>query len=240
VSRLALAIVRDRLDLPPWGDTARSAHEGLAIVHCPAPHDALSPGIASLELFASKVAFLHSRETVLPLRFGSICESNDELQAVLRVRQMEWRRLLDDVDQCDEMGMRILLKERQVVRNGTPIDPTIPTPASRPGLAYLAARQARIDRQETSQGEARRVSTSIQEALCGLYRRCLVERSRAGRENLLSLVFLVPRVHRAAFDDAALQLRNYDLGKILLSGPWPPYHFAIPPSTQSDSSLYQF
>jgi Gas vesicle synthesis protein GvpL/GvpF len=228
VSRLAFAITRDRPDLPDLGDTKRLAFQGLAIVHGPAPRDALSPGLESLQAFASTVEALHARETVLPFRFGSLHDSDADLEAVLRVRLEEWRELLDDVEDCDEMGLRVLLDDRVAVPEATP--PAVPssTPGDKPGLAYLASRRARLAQRDSLQGEAARVEAVIVEALQGLYRRRVVEGPGPGRENLLSLVFLVPRVDLDAFREATSRLIERGLGKLLPTGPWPPYHFTSP------------
>jgi len=228
VKRLAFAIARDRPDLPDLGDTARSIVEGLAIIHGPAPPDALSPGLQSLQAFASTVDALHARETVLPLRFGSLHDAECELEAVLRVRFDEWRGLLDEVEGCEEMGLRVLLGNRRTDPEPARTNPPPLTPGDKPGLAYLAARRAELAGRDALQGEAARVEGLIVGVLEGLHRRRVVEGPGPGRENLLSLVFLVPRDNLAAFQEATRGLFDEGLGQILPTGPWPPYHFASP------------
>jgi hypothetical protein len=102
-------------------------------------------------------------------------------------------------------------------------------PGDTPGLAYLAARRAVLAEKDALQGEAARVEAAIGEALGGLYRRRVVEGPGPGRENLLSIVFLVPRSGLEAFHEATLGLLDKGLGKLLPTGPWPPYHFASSP-----------
>ena len=231
MSRLAFAITRDRPDLPDIDNTKRLAFQGLAIVHGPTPRDALSPGLESLQAFASTVEALHARETVLPFRFGSLHDSGADLEAVLRVRLEEWRELLDDVEDCDEMGLRVLLDDSITVSETTPPAVSSSEPSDKPGLAYLASRRAKLAQRDALQGEAARVDAVIVEALQGLYRRRIAEGPVPGRENLLSLAFLVPRVNLHAFHEATSHLIERGLGKLLPTGPWPPYHFV-----SSDSS----
>lgn len=228
MSRLAIAIARDRPDLPDVVGTRRLAFRGLAIVHGPAPPDAPSPGLESVRAFASTVEALHAREAVLPLRFGSLHDTEAELEAVLRARLEGWRGLLDEVEGCDEMGLRVLLEGLRAVPDPPRPAGPLSGPVDKPGLAYLSARRAEMAGRDALRGEAARVEASIVGALGGLYRLRVVEGPGPGRENLLSLAFLVPRADLDGFRSATLQLAGQGLGKLLATGPWPPYHFASP------------
>jgi hypothetical protein len=221
VNRLALAIARDRSDLPDLAGTARFTARGLAILHVQAPPDALSPGLETIEAYASAVASLHARETILPLRFGSLHESLDGFDDWLRVRSEEWRALLDEVEDCDEIGVRVLLDPpEQPVRAA----PTIAD--DRPGTAYLNALKARHDASTRFLEEASRVADQFQKALAGTFRQSTVENPGPGRERLLSLTYLVPRPSLGRFREAFEPFRGQNPGKMLLSGPWPPYSYA--------------
>ncbi len=173
MSRLAYAIARNRPDLSSPGETARLAFGGLAIIHGPAPADAPSPGLATLEGFASTIDALHARETVLPLRFGSLHDTEAGLEAVLQAGLDQWRSLLDEVEGCDEMGLRVLLDGPEA----TPVD----TGPTSPGLAYLAARRAELAAKDALTAEAGRVEALIVRALEGLHRRRVVEGPGPGR-----------------------------------------------------------
>ena len=221
MSRLSYAIARNRPDLPSPDGTARLALGGLAIIHGPAPSDASSPGLATLQGFASTVDALHARETVLPLRFGSLHDTEAGLETVLRAGLDQWRSLLDEVEGCDEMGLRVLLD------NPEPTTPVDAGPTS-PGLAYLAVRRAKLAANDALTAEAGRVESRVLLALEGLHRGLVVERPGPGRERLLSLAFLVPRSDLAAFREATRSLIDDGPGRMLSTGPWPPYHFASP------------
>jgi hypothetical protein len=220
VSRLALAIAWDRPDLPNLGRTVRLASKGLAILHGPAPLDVLSPGLETLQAYASTIDALHARETILPLRFGSILESASDLDDWLRVRADEWRTTLEEVEGCDEMGLRVLLDQ--------PVNPpSIAANASndRPGTSYLRALKARIDISDAVQAEADRLAGWLGEALGESFRRAIVENTGPDRERLLSLTYLVPRAALDRFRQALRPLQTRIPGKLLLTGPWPPYSF---------------
>ena len=96
----------------------------------------------------------------------------------------------------------------------------------RPGTAYLASLRARIEGEGARSAGAARASEAIREALAGLSRRSVVELPGPGRERLVSLSFLVPRSGLDAFSLAVRDLEGRTPGKLLLTGPWPPYNFA--------------
>ncbi len=221
MNRLALAIARDRADLPDLDGIDRYRSRGLAILHTQAPADVLAPGLETLQAYAATIASLHARETVLPLRFGSLHDSSASLDDWLRVRSDEWHGLLDEVEGCDEMGIRILLDASPDSGREPP-----PTCADRPGTSYLQALKARHAVSDALLAEASRLTERLKDGLVGTFRRSTVETPGPGRERLLSMTYLVPRPALDRFRSAVVPLGHQVPGKLLLTGPWPPYHFA--------------
>ncbi len=224
--RIAYAIAGDRPGLVTPSGTSRLTLDGLSVVHGPAPADSASPGIETLTAYAATIEALHAAEPVLPLRFGSLHVDEASLATLVKSRPGEWRGLLDVVEGCDEMGLRILL-------SGEVAEKEVPPPTeSSPGLTYLAARRVELAAKDAEAAETARVEAAITESLSGFCRRWVVERPGPGRERLLSMAFLVPRPGLAAFREAARSLGlDPALGRVLPSGPWPPYHFASPTET---------
>jgi hypothetical protein len=221
LNRLALAIARDRNDLPDLAGTSRFSAQGLAILHVQAPPDALSPGLETIEAYASTVASLHARETILPLRFGSLHESLASFDDWLRVRSEEWQALLDEVEGCDEVGLRVLLDPgEQAVRAAPRIA------SDRPGTAYLHALKTRHDASNCFLEAASRMADLLQDALAGTFRQSTIENPGPGRERLLSLNYLVPRPSLVQFRKAFEPFRGQNSARMLMTGPWPPYSFA--------------
>jgi hypothetical protein len=183
----------------------------------------LSPGLETLQAYASTIAEVHARETILPLRFGSIVESEAQFNHWLQGLADEWRAALDEVEGCDEMGLRVLL-------DPAPEPPlrTSTIAADRPGTSYLKALKARFDIADAVQSEADRLAGRLQEALGETVRRSVVEKPGPGRERLLSITFLVPRPALDHFRRALRPLQAELAGKLLLTGPWPPYGFVGP------------
>jgi hypothetical protein len=234
VKRLALAIALDRRDLPELLGVSRFASRGLAILHGPAPPDVLSPSFETIEAYASTIAQLHARETILPLRFGSLHDSVDQLENWLRVFVDEWRANLDEVEGCDEMGLRILLDEPQRPSKVAPPRP----PSDSPGTSYLKALKARLDVSDALLAEASRISDGLRQAIGETARRSTVEVPSPGRERLLSLNYLVPRPKRETFRKSIETWQARWPGKLLLTGPWPPYSFAGPTAIPRAGSVH--
>jgi hypothetical protein len=131
------------------------------------------------------------------------------------------------------MGLRVLL---DVPPDVTVEDRPVPTPANpplKPGLAYLASRRAELAVKEALLVEANRVEDLVVDVLEGLHRRRVVQGPVPGRDRLLSFAFLVPRANLGAFREAMRTLHDRGLGKVLSTGPWPPYHFASPMPVES-------
>lgn len=192
--------------------------------------------LAHVEAYAAAVDQIHRQETILPLRYGCVVASEEGLADLIRRHREAWLPALDEVEACDEMGLRLLLD----VSAARPPDPPQSQPDTlqdRPGTAYLASLRARIEGENARTAEATRAADAIREALAGLSRRSAVERPGPGRERLLSLSFLVPRSRLKDFSLAVRALEGRAPGKLLLTGPWPPYSFAGPEPNETLNTI---
>ncbi|HEX8204093.1 MAG TPA: GvpL/GvpF family gas vesicle protein [Isosphaeraceae bacterium] len=231
MSYLAYAIARDPgPDLPATSSEGvpldRVVADGLEAIVSVVPAGYATPGLPRLQAYARTVDELHRRGTVLPLRFGCLLETAGEIAALLDGRRAEFLAALDQVDGCEEMGLRVWL--------GTDAAPPPPEALAaagphRPGagLAYLAARRARLAQQDARGAKADQAVTRIRDALRGTYVRYLVRDPGVGP--LVALNFLIRREDRDPFWEAFERLQEQGCDPVLLSGPWPPYHFVSPP-----------
>lgn len=217
---------------------ARFEHEGLAVLHGPSAAGPLTPDLAAVEAYAAAIERMHRRETVLPLRYGCLIGSEAEAASMLIRHRGRWLAALDEVEGCDEMGLRVLLDAPP--RSNVPAPPSTGTGPDRPGAAYLASLRSRMADEADRSAGADRVTGTIRETLGSLGRRMVVEKPGPGRERLLSLCFLVPRDGSDDFRLAVGRLEGQVPGKILLTGPWPAYNFAGPgpePGPEADGPL---
>jgi len=235
VKRLVHAVLRIRKDdehelVLPAGLRCLLSGD-LAIVFRLVAVDALTPTVPGLEAFATAVAELHRTHTTIPFRFGCTVESDFQLEALLRNHRVTWLSMLDRVEQCDEYSVHLPPHElatdqgqpERTSRDAQKVEPT-----DRPGTTYLMARRNTLQRAAAARKEALRRAEQVCQALEGLYRSYEVNPPVTGRETRVTLVFLVPRTSSTAFLSAVEGASHLAKGRLLATGPWPPYHFTAP------------
>jgi hypothetical protein len=186
----------------------------------------LSFDLAGLRAHEQVVASLHRHRTVIPWRYGCRLADESQVARLLLERGPRYAALLQELDGCVEMGIRLLVPAptmppaAQVPEGlGDDVGPTSP-----PGLAYLKAREVHYRRLEGWSREHGRLARELESTFSGLFAKVKAE-GPAPRLPLLSLYFLVPRVAVASFRRRFRRFSRTAGAKLLLSGPWPPYNF---------------
>jgi hypothetical protein len=202
-----------------------------------APAD-LAPDLAKVRAYGQVVGTFHRHGTVIPLRYGCILDQEPQVIQWLEERQSHYESLLQELDGCVEMGLRVLLPAVALaplalaaaagreVSGPEPGAPPLPPP--RPGQAYLTARKAHYAHQDRWTAEYRRAAARYLDQFAGLAVKSKIE-SPTPRLPLLSLYFLVPRGQLASFRQAFRPCSRTEPARLLLSGPWPPYNFVDQP-----------
>ena len=208
------------LVLPPGvgGAAVRLVEEGGlgAAVSMIDPAD-LTPNVARLLSFARVVEALHAHRTVLPMRYGCLLGDEGQLVDLLRDRGEEFAAILQGLDGCVEMGVRLLLPAEACAPR-TPVE-SATRPAS--GRAYLIDRAAR----------ARALAAAKERvlgALGGLAERTETDTNSRPGKRFASFYFLVKRGAMESFRQAFRRIERTESVRLLLSGPWPPYTFVVP------------
>jgi hypothetical protein len=226
--RLAYAIFRDPgadpVELADFPGVETLTESGLAVAYSRVGLEAATPTPERVEAFAAVVAALHRSRAVLPLRYG-LLDGDDALRARLLGRRDALLSRLDAVADCDEMGLRLL---PDVAPGPSPEHPAEPST----GAAYLVSRREEFARRDAARTAAESASARALEALAPLARESRAEPPSPSRGALASLAFLIPRDQLEQFREAVRGLRVGSTESILLSGPWPPYHFAEPPDAE--------
>jgi hypothetical protein len=174
------------------------------------------PTVARLLAYERVVESIHTRQTVLPLRYGCRMESEAEILRLLEERRQEYEALLKRLRGMTEMGIRLLWSAR--------VHPQ-PAAAASPGAAYLASLRQRYEVGGTLMPEEVETSSRIAGLLADLFAEQRSEVSSSPQGRLLSLAFLTPRVRVEEFRGKAREITPPGGAKLLLSGPWPPYSF---------------
>ena len=195
----------------------------------------LTPDLPRVRAYERVVSSYHRRGTVVPMRYGCVVEQESQVIEMLSAQGSHYEALLQELDGCGEMGLRVLLPSGPWagVTPGGPegsrevAEPYPPDPGAdidRLGLAYLTARKAHYAHQDRWTKEYRQAADRCQAQFATLFVKCKTE-APSSRLPLLSLYFLLPRPAVELFRQAFRQLTETEPARLLLSGPWPPYNF---------------
>ena len=88
------------------------AEGGLAAAYSVAPDGCATPTVPRATAYAWVVGALHAVAAVLPFRYGNFLDSSARVLNLLRVHREEFLQSLEEVEGCEEMGLRILLENR--------------------------------------------------------------------------------------------------------------------------------
>jgi hypothetical protein len=88
-----------------------------------------APSVSSLLAYERVVEAIHARQTVIPLRYGCLMESEEQIVQLLEEHRREYEALLGRLHGMTEMGIRLLWPASAVPP---------PSLAQSPGAAYLA------------------------------------------------------------------------------------------------------
>lgn len=218
---LLYCIFQQDLDEPPPepGMCVVAAH-GLAAVVSRVEETSSAPSVSSLLAYERVVEAIHARQAVIPLRYGCLMESESAIIRLLEDHRQEYEALLSRLRGMTEMGIRVLGPARPGLLR--------PSPQS-PGAAYLASLRGRYGPPDNLAPEEAQLADQITGLLSGCYAEQRREIAPADQGRLVSLYFLTPRTDVERFRNKARQICPPSGTKLLLSGPWPPYNFAVSP-----------
>jgi len=179
-----------------------------------------APPVSELLVYSRVVEDLHRWQAVVPMRYGCFLNGMESIRKILEERQRQYHALLEELDGRVEMGIRILLPEERA-------DPRQEEqPAD--GRNYLLQRKAHYRMREESSRQHRMLVEHCLQAFAGLYGNHRTETAVKNGTVILSLYFLVLRIHVARFQETFGKLAANGKTQSLLSGPWPPYNFVTP------------
>ena len=169
--------------------------------------------------------------TVIPMSFGTVFRSEDDVTELLRSTFTAFSEVLDKMQDKIEFGLKVLWDRDKVVAGLETENEEIRrlkdeisrhTSSSTYFARMQLGRLVESSLEETSQ----RYVADIHEALKSI---AVASRSNKpiGDKMILNAAFLVERKQEAAFDDRVKEIgRKYeDILTFKYSGPWPPYNF---------------
>lgn len=182
--------------------------EGLAAVY--SRHRSLQPRPVPKSVLDHErvVEAIMARGAVLPLRFGTQLEDEEELGAVLAERRDELLRSLERVRGKVELGLRIIPSPRAEENPAPEVT----------GRGYLMGRVRAHRRDRQAVREVHPALALLSEATC-------IRRPQSGRATFVG-AYLVESHRVAEFRLKAEDLARRQAGlQLIVTGPWPPYSF---------------
>lgn len=209
-----------------------------------------APPVADLLAYAQIVEALHHRQAVVPMRYGCFLNGIPAIQDILKARRRQYETLLAELAGHVEMGIRILLpnkecksippeeeepslcsdalpttgSERKTSSRGVTTAPPEGEPAIN-GRAYLALRKVHYRMQEETSLSRQTLIDRYIQTFSGLYARHRTETDAKKESVILSLYFLTPENTVNRFRETFGYMMAKGNDEAMLSGPWPPYNF---------------
>lgn len=215
------------------------AHSGLmAVVSVFSAPELPQGDMDTIMTYRRVIDFFHRKRTIIPMRYGSVFPGERQVVRFLEEHSEEYCALLEALDGCVEMGIRVLPNSSG--SQETAVEPPSPNRAARisgvagTGKGYLSARRRHYaDRDQFAEAE-KAVIEMVRRPFSGHFVRCKVEKSmpimgnQGSSGRMLSLYFLVRRKDMEEFRRIFQDFTARCSEKMLLSGPWPPFNFVVP------------
>ncbi|MCX7018513.1 MAG: GvpL/GvpF family gas vesicle protein [Candidatus Sumerlaeota bacterium] len=176
--------------------------------------------------YAGVVNAFFRQGAIIPLRYGNIFHESLDLIRLLQDRHDRYLAILSELDDCVEMGIRIIPADGGMTSAVSP--PEKPTDrAASTGRSYLMERKAHYAMIDELPAGHEAIARKIRHHFDGLFVKSRIESAQPHGGNLISLYFLVPNGNVERFRSAFRTLSASEQAKLLLSGPWPPYNMVF-------------
>jgi hypothetical protein len=158
--------------------------------------------------------------TVLPFRFGTIFDSDDALRQAVRTNRRTFGQSVEKLRGKAEMHLKVLVKGDSLRRVLAEVQ--LPDTV---GGDYLMKLKEKASQDRERQTKARALSVQVHKMFNPLEEEVSCKRV-ASDGMLIDIAHLIDsksiEKYQNRYSTAARQLKNCE---VVLSGPWPPYHF---------------
>ena len=158
--------------------------------------------------------------TVLPFRFGTVFDTDEALRRAVRSNRRHFQESVNNLRGKSEMHLKL------VVRDGTlhEVAGNIPLPA-KVGIEYLSRLRERAALDRDRQSKAKTLSVQVHRLFNPLAEEVSCKKVDKGGIQI-DVAHLIDskqvEKYQNRYASATRQFKNCEL---VLSGPWPPYHF---------------
>ena len=158
--------------------------------------------------------------TVLPFRFGTVFNNDEALRRAVRANRRAFLESVSRLRGKAEMHLKLIVKDG-TVREAI-ADKELPATV---GREYLSKLREQATRQRERQTKARALSVQVHKLFHPLEEEVSCKKVDSGGM-LIDIAHLIDHKsvekYQNRFSSAARQLKDCEL---VISGPWPPYHF---------------
>ena len=169
---------------------------------------------------AKVVAECFRNTTVLPFKFGTIFETDEALRRAVRANRKAFLSSVNKLRGKAEMHVKLMVKDgslREAVADG-PLPETV-------GSDYLTKLRVKAAKHRERQTKARAISVQVHKLFSPLEEEISCKRVNSGGM-LIDIAHLVDHKqvekYQARYNSAQRHFKDCEL---VISGPWPPYHF---------------
>jgi len=158
--------------------------------------------------------------TVLPFRFGTVFDKDEDLRKAVRANRKAFTASVSKLKGKAEMHLKLLVKDGSLMRMMDDVE--LPTAT---GGAYLSKLREKAAKQRERLTKARALSVQVQKLLRPLEAEVCCKKVDAGGM-LIDIAHLIDHgqveKYQNRYSSAQQKLKDC---QITVSGPWPPYHF---------------
>lgn len=157
--------------------------------------------------------------TVLPFRFGTIFDTDEALRRAVRCNRKAFGASVAHLRGKSEMHLKLILKDGVLPQ-------AIFAPMAGPiGAEYLTRIREKATREREAQTKARALSVQVQKLFNPLQTEVSCKKIDSGAL-LLDIAHLIDSKSISKYQNRLnLAVRQLKDCQLVLSGPWPPYHF---------------
>ena len=169
---------------------------------------------------ARVVAGCFRNTTVLPFRFGTVFESDDALRRAVRANRKTFLDTVTHLRGKSEMHLKLMVRNFSVL--GALTDAVLPTAV---GLEYLTSLRLQATRERERQTKARALSVQVHKLFNPLQEEVSCKKVESGAL-LIDIAHLIDSTTVSKYQNRySMAVRQLKDCQVLISGPWPPYHF---------------
>jgi hypothetical protein len=168
------------------------------------------------------VSSCFEKGTVLPFRFGTIFENDEALRRAIRANRKQFMSGVNKLRGKAEMHLKLVVKDESLMHAMQEV--VLPNAV---GGAYLITLRDKAARERERQTKARVLSSQVHKMLQPLEEDVTCRKPVSGvKEMTIDIAHLIDHKslekYQNRFQTTARQIKGCD---IMLTGPWPPYHF---------------